>query len=53
MDGQFKQVDTKIKVDSAQLDKLVEWMRRSGRPQSMKALTKRYIELLKEAAGAK
>ncbi len=53
MQGQFKQVDTKLTVETAQVDKLVEWLRRTGRPQSIKNVTKRYIELLKEAAGTK
>jgi|GEM_PF-1555159 Holliday junction resolvase len=53
MDGQFKKIDTKVKVEAAQVEKLVEWVRRSGRPQNLKALTKRYIEILKEGAGTK
>lgn len=35
-----------------QLEKLVEWLRRSGRPQSLDTLVRRYIEILKETTPA-
>ena len=36
-----------------QLEKLAEWLRRSGRPQSFDSLVRRYIEILKETTNAK
>jgi Holliday junction resolvase len=42
---------TILKVTPEQLEKLVEFVRRSGRPQTLEALTKRYIELVKEKEG--
>lgn len=42
-----------LKVEPAQLDKLYDLMRRTNKPQSLDVLTRRYIELLKEAAGIK
>jgi hypothetical protein len=45
--------EVKHKVNPAHLERLADWMRRNNRPQSLKALTRRYIELLKEAAGTK
>ena len=41
---------TTLKVTPEQLERLVEFIRRSGRPQTLEALTRRYIELLKEEA---
>ncbi len=37
-----------LTVTPEQLEKLVDFVRRSGRPQSVEAITRRYIELLKE-----
>lgn len=37
-----------VKIGPAELEKLVEFVRRSGKPQSLQALTRRYIEILKE-----
>ena len=42
---------TTLKVTPEQLEKLVEFVRRSGRPQTLEALTKRYIDLVKEKEG--
>ena len=41
---------TTLKVTPEQLERLVEFVRRSGRPQTLEALTRRYMELLKEEA---
>ena len=43
---------TTLQVNAAQLEKLVEFIRRSGRPQSLESLTRRYVEILKEQEGA-
>ncbi|HEX2915885.1 MAG TPA: hypothetical protein VH186_34305 [Chloroflexia bacterium] len=45
--------NTSLKVSHEQLEKLVEFIRRNGRPQSLEALTRRYIELLKEGAASR
>ncbi len=37
-----------ITIGPDTLEKLVEFVRRSGRPQTLEALTRRYIDLLKE-----
>lgn len=39
---------TNLKVTADQLEKLVDFIRKSGRPQSLEQLTKRYIEIVKE-----
>lgn len=38
-----------VNITPEQLEKLVEFIRRNGRPQSLEALSRRYIELLREA----
>lgn len=43
---------TTLNVSSEQLERLVDFIRRNGRPQSLESLTRRYIELLKEQEGA-
>lgn len=43
---------TALKVSPEQLEKLVDFIRRSGRPQSLESLTRRYIELVKEKEGS-
>jgi hypothetical protein len=48
-----KELNLSLKVDSAQVDKLVEFLQRSGKPQTTEALVKRFIENLREAAGIK
>jgi hypothetical protein len=37
-----------VKIGPEQLEKLIEFVRRSGKPQTLETLTRRYIELLKE-----
>ncbi len=41
---------TTLKVTPEQLERLVEFVRRSGRPQTLETLSRRYLELLKEEA---
>jgi hypothetical protein len=53
MQDNLSKVETNYKIDATQLERLVEWLRKSNRPQSLKSLTRRYIELLKESAGVK
>ena len=33
------------------MEKLIDWMRRSGRPQTVKSLARRYLEMLREDKG--
>lgn len=33
------------------MERLIEWMRRSGRPQTMRSLVRRYLEALREDRG--
>lgn len=40
-----------LKVTSQQLEDIIKFIRQSGRPHSLEALTKRYIDLLKEKEG--
>ncbi len=42
---------TSVKVSAEQLEKLVEYIRRSGRPQTLETLTRRYVEILRDNAG--
>ncbi len=37
-----------LKLGPEQLDRLAEFIRRSGKPQTIEALTRRFIDLLKE-----
>jgi hypothetical protein len=40
--------NTTLTPTPQQIDKLVDWLRRSGRPQLVDTLIRRYIEILKE-----
>ncbi len=33
------------------LERLVDWMRRSGRPQTINSLVRRYLEIVREERG--
>jgi hypothetical protein len=33
------------------MERLIEWMRRSGRPQTVRTLARRYLEMLREERG--
>lgn len=33
------------------VERLIEWMRRSGRPQTIKSLARRYLEMIREDKG--
>lgn len=39
---------TTLKVAPEQLEKLADMLRRTGRPATLEALTRRYVELVKE-----
>ena len=40
-------------ADGETVDKVIEWLRKANKPQTADAITRRYIELLREAAGFK
>jgi hypothetical protein len=40
-----------ITFTSRDMERLVDWMRRSGRPQTIASLTRRYLEMLREERG--
>jgi hypothetical protein len=33
------------------LERLIDWMRRSGRPQTISSLVRRYLEMVREERG--
>jgi hypothetical protein len=41
---------TELRVTSAQLDRLAEWLRRTGSPQTIQELAYQYIVILREEA---
>ncbi|HYP18952.1 MAG TPA: hypothetical protein VEY08_02680 [Chloroflexia bacterium] len=42
-----------ITPNARDMERLVEWMRRSGRPQTARSLVRRYLEVLREERGIK
>ena len=42
---------TDISFSSRDMERLVDWMRRSGHPQTVASLTRRYLEMLREERG--
>lgn len=42
---------TEISFSNRDMERLVDWMRRSGRPQTIAGLTRRYLEMLREERG--
>ena len=42
---------TDISFSTREMERLVEWMRRSGHPQTVATLTRRYLEMLREERG--
>jgi hypothetical protein len=40
-----------ITLTPRELDKLIDWMRRSGRPQTVQSLARRYLEILRDEKG--
>jgi hypothetical protein len=44
-------VDDELKVRQTDLDRLLDWMRRSGRPRTTAELVRFWIERLREEAG--
>jgi hypothetical protein len=42
-----------LTITMRDMERLIEWMRRSGRPQTIDSLTRRYLEMLREDRGIK
>jgi len=42
-----------VTITMRDMERLIEWMRRSGRPQTARSLAQRYIEMLREDRGIK
>ncbi len=45
--------DERIKVKSTDIEKLIEWLRQSGQPQTLEALTREFIRIVHEEANGK
>lgn len=42
-----------ISITMRDMERLIDWMRRTGRPQTIRSLTERYVEMLREENGIK
>ena len=42
-----------INITMRDMERLIDWMRRSGRPQTVETLAHRYLEMLREDKGIK
>jgi hypothetical protein len=42
-----------INISMRDMERLIDWMRRSGRPQTVESLVRRYLEMLREERGIK
>ena len=40
-----------ITISMRDMERLVDWMRRTGKPQTVESLVRRYIEMLREERG--
>lgn len=40
-----------VTITPRDVDRLIEWIRRTGRPQTTKSLARRYLEMLREEKG--
>ena len=40
-----------ISVTMRDMERLIDWMRRTGRPQTIQSLARRYLEMLREERG--
>ena len=40
-----------ISISMRDMERLIEWMRRTGRPQTVRSLARRYLEMLREDRG--
>jgi len=42
-----------VNITIRDIDRLIDWMRRTGRPQTVESLSRRYLEMLREERGIK
>ena len=42
-----------LNISIRDIERLIDWMRRTGRPQTVKSLARRYLEMLREDRGIK
>jgi len=42
-----------LNISMRDMERLIDWMRRTGRPQTVKSLARRYLEVLREDRGIK
>ena len=40
-----------ITISMRDMERLIDWMRRTGKPQTVESLVRRYLELLREERG--
>jgi hypothetical protein len=40
-----------VTVTMRDIERLIDWMRRTGRPQTAQSLARRYLEMLREERG--
>lgn len=40
-----------ISISMRDMERLIDWMRRTGRPQTVQTLARRYVEMLREERG--
>ncbi|HET9493359.1 MAG TPA: hypothetical protein VFR15_03935 [Chloroflexia bacterium] len=40
-----------ISISMRDMERLIDWMRRTGRPQTIDSLVRRYLEMLREERG--
>ena len=48
--GEVRTVDEELRVRQQDLDRLLDWMRRSGRPRSTAELVRFWLERLRDEA---
>jgi hypothetical protein len=42
-----------ISISIRDMERLIDWMRRTGKPQTIESLVRRYLELLREERGVR
>jgi hypothetical protein len=42
-----------IRIGETGLDELIQWLRQTGQPQTVEALTERYLQILRNLIGVK
>lgn len=40
-----------ITISMRDMERLIDWMRRTGKPQTIESLVRRYLEMLREERG--